>query len=80
MKSADTPWYRAVPFMLIVAPRGRTKLAMSSGTPRFSVVHWMVTGRVAELELVLKAMSCACWIPLRKRPAGRPAKSRTIGG
>ena len=36
----------------MVAPSGRTKLDTSSDTPRLFSTHFMVTGRVAALELV----------------------------
>ena len=41
--------------MLMVAPTGQTKLAISFSTPRPSSAASMVTGRVAMLELVEKA-------------------------
>ena len=53
--------------MLIVAPIGRTKLATSLSTPNLSFTHSMVTGRVAALELVEKANSCAGAIPFIKK-------------
>ena len=51
-------WFMTVPFILMVAPIGRTRLQISSETPSL-FVQSMVTGRVAELEDVLNATSCA---------------------
>ena len=52
---AATAWYKLVPSMLMVAPKGRTKLAVSLEMPNFSSAVSMVNGRVAALELVEKA-------------------------
>ena len=70
INTAATLWYRLVPFMLTVAPRGRTKLEMFSDTPSSSSVIFMVTGSVALLELVEKASNCAGRIALKKWPTG----------
>jgi len=51
--------------MLIVAPRGSTKLATFSETPKFSVTFFIDTGRVAALLDVLKAVIAAGAIPLK---------------
>ena len=49
--------------MLIVAPRGRTKAETSFDTPSFSSHNFIVTGRVAPLELDEKAKICAGKMP-----------------
>ncbi len=62
MKITATASYRAVPFMLIVAPKGSTKPATRSDTPAASA-HWMVTGNVADELSVLRAVSSAgAWV------------------
>ena len=61
--------------MLIVAPIGRTKLATSLSTPKFSSTHSIVTGKVAALELVENASSCAGAIPRTKKEIFRLVKS-----
>lgn len=50
---------KAVPFMLMVAPRGNTKRATGSLMP-CSVAHRSVTGSVAMLESVPKTVTRAC--------------------
>ena len=55
MNSAQTPWYRAVPSILIVAPRGRTKLEMLLETPISSRDAFMVAGSEPELLVVVNA-------------------------
>ena len=59
MKMAATASYRAVPSMLMVAPMGRTNLEILGSTPFFSSRHFMVTGRVAELDEVPQAVMMA---------------------
>ena len=44
----------AVPFMLMVMPRGRTKEAIVSSTPKPSTQVFWFRGRVAALEEVEK--------------------------
>jgi hypothetical protein len=51
----------------MVAPRGRVKLQTYRETPRFSAVHSIVTGNVAELDPELKAINWAGRIPRKKR-------------
>ncbi len=51
--------------MFTVAPRGNTKFAICFGTPRFFSMHSIFTGNVAALELVVKAIICASFIPLK---------------
>src|SRR5690625_600534 len=51
--------------MLIVAPSGRTKLLILLDTPKFSCVFLIVTGKVAALLAVLKAIMAAGEIPLK---------------
>src|SRR5699024_9508555 len=65
MNMTATPWYNAVPSILMVDPSGRTKLLTFLGTPRFSSVLLMVTGSVPELLVVLKATKLAGAIPLK---------------
>ena len=50
---AATASYKAVPSILIVAPRGRTKLATFFETPTFFSKQSMVIGSVAALLAVL---------------------------
>lgn len=50
MKMAATASYSAVPSILIVAPTGSTNRAILRSTWQFSSKHFMVMGRVAELE------------------------------
>ena len=49
------------------APRPAVKLATSSSTPRFCVSERMVTGSVPMLLCVVKAVTAAGAMPLRKR-------------
>ena len=58
MKSAATASYSAVPFMLTVAPRETTKRQAWRETPLRST-PWMVSGNVAELLAVEKAVARA---------------------
>jgi hypothetical protein len=64
MKIEQTPWYIAVPSMLIVAPRGRTNDETSFGAPSFSV-HSMLIGNVPTDEALEKANIIAGSIPLK---------------
>lgn len=50
MKTAATHWNMAAPSMLTVAPMGRMKRLMRLSTPLFSSTHFIMEGRVAELE------------------------------
>ena len=50
----------------MVDPTGSTKLATSSSTPRFFSTLSIVTGKVAELELVLNPNNIAGRIALKK--------------
>ena len=59
MKTAATAWYKLVPFMLMVAPSGSTKLLTCSETPISSSTNFIVTGKVAELEEVEKPSNIA---------------------
>ena len=59
MKIAATHSYRAVPSMLTVAPSGRTKLDVRLLTPARLSTQSSVTGSVAELLAVLKAVTSA---------------------
>ena len=54
MKTVAITCMMAVPSMLMVMPRGRTKEAMESSTPMSSVQTLMLRGRVAALEEVEK--------------------------
>mmetsp|Transcript_29062 Transcript_29062/g.81326 ORF Transcript_29062/g.81326 Transcript_29062/m.81326 type:complete len:201 (-) Transcript_29062:365-967(-) len=58
MKMTVSASYRAVPFMLMVAPSGRTKLQIDSAHPIFCA-HSRVTGSVAADESVPKAVTKA---------------------
>ena len=51
--------YKAVPFMLTVAPSGKTKLEILLETPIFSSTHSIVIGNVAEDDAVENAVSIA---------------------
>ena len=64
IKTVATPWYKAVPSMFIVAPNGRTKLAIDFDTPRFSSQLSIFTGKVAALELVLNPIACTLLMDL----------------
>ena len=57
----------AVPSMLMVAPRGRTK-ELTSGSAPILLEHSMVTGRVAAEEVVVKATIMAGQMPLMNLP------------
>src|SRR5665648_1252637 len=59
----------AEPSMLMVAPKGRTKLAIFGETPRFFSVHFIDTGKVPELLHVLNATKMASDMP-RKNLSG----------
>lgn len=50
MKMAAMHWKMAAPSMLTVAPMGRMKRLMRLSTPLFSSMHFIMDGRVAELE------------------------------
>ena len=56
---AATASRRAVPSILIVAPSGRTKEAVSGLIPAFSSTHSMVMGIVAADEAALNAVKTA---------------------
>src|SRR5690625_7704936 len=51
--------------MLMVAPKGRTKLLILFDTPKFSCVFFIVTGNVPALLAVLNATTAAGVIPLK---------------
>ena len=76
-KRAQTPWYSAVPSMLIVAPRGRTNDEIFSEIPMFSLAQRMLMGSVAELDRVTNAVSIASFAPEKNQSGERPAKIRT---
>ena len=54
MKRVATTCMSAVPFMFTVIPSGRTKEAIVSSTPSYSVVVLMFSGSVAAEEDVEK--------------------------
>ena len=58
MKMTVSASYSAVPFMLMVAPSGTTKLLTDSAQPALQA-HWMVTGIVAALLSVPNAVTNA---------------------
>ena len=64
----------AVPSMLMVEPRGRTKDAMSSSAPS-SPAHSLATGKVAAEEAEVKAKIMAAKAPLKKATGLIPAKT-----
>ena len=66
MKTVATTCMMAVPSMLMVMPRGRTKEAMDSSTPKSSVLTLMFRGRVAALEEVEKPKTATLAIFLMK--------------
>ena len=66
INTAATPWYNAVPSILIVAPNGSTKDDISFETPRSFSQRFIVTGKVAPLELVENATNCTGPIDLKK--------------
>lgn len=51
MNTAATHWKMAAPSMLTVAPMGRMNLLILLSTPLFSSMHFIIDGRVAELEM-----------------------------
>ena len=55
----------AVPSMLIVEPRGRTKELISGSAPML-LQHSMLTGSVAAEEVVVNAVIMAGAMPLKK--------------
>ena len=55
MNITATAWYRAVPSIFIVAPKGSTKLETDFETPRFSSAVSIVSGSVALEEEVENA-------------------------
>ena len=57
MNIAATHSYNAVPSILIVAPSGRTKLDILFETPELFSTALRVRGRVADDDLVEKAVS-----------------------
>ena len=58
--------YSAVPFILTVAPKGKTKLETLFDTPTLSSTHSMVIGSVADDEAVEKAVHVAGAIAEKK--------------
>ena len=62
--------------MLMVAPRGRTKLVTSLLTPSFSE-HCMLTGSVPTEEAEAKANAMACIWPLKNCTGRILAMTRT---
>ena len=64
----------AVPSILMVEPRGRTKEAMSSSAPS-SAAHFLDTGRVAAEEVEEKAKIMAAKAPLKNLAGLMPAKT-----
>ena len=66
--------------MFTVAPSGTTKLATSFFTCRCCSVQRSVTGSVAALELVTKAVSSASRAPLKKRSGEMRVNSQRISG
>lgn len=67
MNTAATHWKSAAPSMLTVAPIGRMKRLMCLATPLFSSTHFIISGSVAELEEVPKAVASGVTMPHRKR-------------
>ena len=63
MNIAATDSYRAVPSILIVAPNGRTKLAVRFEILFLTVTPCRVSGKVAELDAVEKAFNRAAPTP-----------------
>ena len=63
--------------MLMVAPRGRTKLAMSRRAPSRSV-HSRFKGRVPTEEAEENAMAMAGNIPLKKASGLTPPRAFTV--
>src|SRR3990167_7266519 len=83
---AATHSYRAEPDMLIEVPRGTTRLQIRFETPARFSTQSMVMGRVADEELVEKAVTRAGPIALKCREGftlattfksrGRPMKTK----
>jgi len=63
--------------MFTVAPKGRVKLRMWGFTLRFSSLTLMLTGRVAALDRVTKAVSMASFTPEKNQKGLFPA-ARTM--
>jgi len=63
MNNAAAASYKAVPSMLMVAPKGITKPAIAGLTCKWSLAQRKVTGKVAELELVANAVIKASRAP-----------------
>ena len=78
MNTAHTPWYSAVPSMLMVAPKGRTKLLIWLGMPSLRA-HSIDIGRVPELLQVLKAWIWAGEISRKELPGAYLAQSSDEG-
>ena len=72
INSAAAASYKAVPSMLTVAPSGTTKPAISGLTCKCCVVQRMVTGSVAELELVANAVTKASLAPAQNHSGVLP--------
>ena len=70
----------AVPFILMVAPRGTTKEATSLRTPMRCSTVSRVTGRVALLEEVEKPKSMGARIFRRKIMGDRRVKAANMRG
>ena len=66
--------------MLMVAPSGRTNAATSFGTPRLPSATFIVTGRVAALDEVENATSCAGATPRKKSRARSGVSSLSSSG
>src|SRR5690606_29923788 len=69
--------YNAVPFMLTVAPSGKTKLEILFDTPAFFSTQSIVTGRVADDDAVENAVSMAGAIAGKIR-YGLPTRPNTL--
>ena len=67
--------YNAVPSILIVAPIGNTNRVILGSIPIFCSKLAIVTGIVAELEAVAKAVNNACEMPLKNRKKSSGARS-----
>ena len=80
MNIAAAASYRAVPSMLIVAPRGSTNSVERFETPALVSAHSMVTGRVAVELAVEKAVRTACDICTRNRYGFRRVKIHRSSG
>ena len=77
-KTAQTPIYTAVPFMLTVLPSGIEKEAMDFDAPSLRAA-FKLAGRAAADEQVVKAMSHGSKMPLRNFTGGVRPSSATIG-